>query len=91
MPGCAEYDAPDGKPVFYFHGFPRSRIAWPLSRLILCHWAALPDNRGSLSFSWSGQQAQVEEEFSIPLAHLTATPGGQSVHNRRVQLHLNMD
>ncbi|HEY90893.1 MAG TPA: alpha/beta hydrolase [Dehalococcoidia bacterium] len=28
--GYAEYGAPSGKPVFYFHGFPSSRIDWPL-------------------------------------------------------------
>ena len=28
--GYAEYGTPDGKPVFYFHGFPSSRIDWPL-------------------------------------------------------------
>jgi len=28
--GYAEYGAPGGKPVFYFHGFPSSRIDWPL-------------------------------------------------------------
>jgi len=27
--GYTEYGAPDGKPVFYFHGFPGSRIGWP--------------------------------------------------------------
>jgi len=26
--GYAEYGAPEGKPVFYFHGFPSSRIDW---------------------------------------------------------------
>jgi pimeloyl-ACP methyl ester carboxylesterase len=29
MLGYAEYGAPDGKPVFCFHGFPGSRILWP--------------------------------------------------------------
>ena len=29
--GYAEYGAPDGKPVFYFHGFPGSRLDWPFS------------------------------------------------------------
>ncbi|HUV43382.1 MAG TPA: alpha/beta hydrolase [Dehalococcoidales bacterium] len=29
--GYAEYGAPEGKPVFYFHGFPGSRLDWPLS------------------------------------------------------------
>ena len=28
--GYAEYGAPRGRPVFYFHGFPSSRIDWPL-------------------------------------------------------------
>ena len=28
--GYAEYGDADGKPVFYFHGFPGSRIDWPL-------------------------------------------------------------
>ena len=28
--GYAEYGVPDGKPVFYFHGFPSSRIDWPI-------------------------------------------------------------
>ncbi|HEX73799.1 MAG TPA: alpha/beta hydrolase [Dehalococcoidia bacterium] len=28
--GYAEYGNPDGKPVFYFHGFPSSRIDWVL-------------------------------------------------------------
>jgi len=28
--GYAEYGNPDGKPVFYFHGFPSSRLDWPL-------------------------------------------------------------
>jgi len=28
--GYAEYGAPEGKPVFYFHGFPSSRLDWPL-------------------------------------------------------------
>ena len=28
--GYAEYGTPQGKPVFYFHGFPSSRIDWPL-------------------------------------------------------------
>jgi pimeloyl-ACP methyl ester carboxylesterase len=27
--GYAEYGVPDGKPVFYFHGFPGSRVGWP--------------------------------------------------------------
>lgn len=26
--GYAEYGAPEGKPVFYFHGFPSSRLDW---------------------------------------------------------------
>jgi len=29
--GYAEYGVPDGKPVFYFHGFPGSRLDWLLS------------------------------------------------------------
>ncbi|MFC1970612.1 alpha/beta fold hydrolase [Chloroflexota bacterium] len=29
--GYAEYGAPDGKPIFYFHGFPGSRLDWPFS------------------------------------------------------------
>ena len=29
--GYAEYGSPDGKPVFYFHGFPSSRLDWPFS------------------------------------------------------------
>ena len=29
--GYAEYGAQDGKPVFYFHGFPGSRVDWLLS------------------------------------------------------------
>jgi pimeloyl-ACP methyl ester carboxylesterase len=28
--GYDEYGAPDGKPVFYFHGHPGSRIEWPV-------------------------------------------------------------
>ncbi len=28
--GYAQYGAPEGKPIFYFHGFPSSRIDWPL-------------------------------------------------------------
>ena len=28
--GYAEYGDPDGKPVFYFHGHPSSRLDWPL-------------------------------------------------------------
>jgi len=28
--GYAEYGAPEGKPVFYFHGFPSSRVDWPM-------------------------------------------------------------
>ncbi|MFC2060587.1 alpha/beta fold hydrolase [Chloroflexota bacterium] len=28
--GYAEYGTPEGKPVFYFHGFPSSRMDWPL-------------------------------------------------------------
>ena len=28
--GYAEYGAPEGKPIFYFHGFPSSRLDWPL-------------------------------------------------------------
>lgn len=28
--GYAEYGAREGKPVFYFHGFPSSRLDWPL-------------------------------------------------------------
>jgi pimeloyl-ACP methyl ester carboxylesterase len=30
MLGYAEYGAPEGKPVFYFHGHPSSRLDWPL-------------------------------------------------------------
>ena len=30
MLGYAEYGAPEGKPIFYFHGFPSSRLDWPL-------------------------------------------------------------
>jgi hypothetical protein len=26
MPGYAEYGAPEGKPVFYFHRYPGSRL-----------------------------------------------------------------
>ena len=29
--GYAEYGAPEGKPVFYFHGFPSCRLDWLLS------------------------------------------------------------
>ena len=29
--GYAEYGAPEGKPIFYFHGFPGSRLDWMLS------------------------------------------------------------
>jgi pimeloyl-ACP methyl ester carboxylesterase len=29
MLGFAEYGAPNGKPIFCFHGFPGSRIGWP--------------------------------------------------------------
>ena len=29
--GYAEYGAPEGKPIFYFHGFPSSRLDWLLS------------------------------------------------------------
>ena len=28
--GYAEYGTPEGKPVFYFHGFPGSRLDWML-------------------------------------------------------------
>ena len=28
--GYAEYGNPEGKPVFYFHGFLSSRLDWPL-------------------------------------------------------------
>ena len=28
MLGYAEYGVPDGVPVFYFHGFPSSRLDW---------------------------------------------------------------
>ena len=28
--GYAEYGDPEGKPVFYFHGFPSSRLDWPI-------------------------------------------------------------
>ena len=28
--GFAEYGSPDGKPVFYCHGFPSSRLDWQL-------------------------------------------------------------
>ena len=28
--GFAEYGAPQGKPIFYFHGFPSSRLDWQL-------------------------------------------------------------
>jgi pimeloyl-ACP methyl ester carboxylesterase len=28
--GYAEYGAPEGKPVFYCHGFPSSRLDWPI-------------------------------------------------------------
>ena len=31
MLGYAEFGAPGGRPVFYFHGFPGSRLDWPLS------------------------------------------------------------
>jgi len=31
MLGYAEYGVPDGKPVFYFHGFPGSRLDWRFS------------------------------------------------------------
>ena len=31
MLGYAEYGNPDGNPVFYFHGFPGSRLDWPFS------------------------------------------------------------
>ena len=31
MLGYAEYGSPDGKPVFYFHGFPGSRLDWLLT------------------------------------------------------------
>ena len=30
MLGYAEYGTPDGRPVFYFHGHPGSRLEWPL-------------------------------------------------------------
>jgi len=30
MLGYGEYGAPDGKPVFYFHGHPGSRLDWLL-------------------------------------------------------------
>ena len=29
--GYTEYGAREGKPVFYFHGFPGSRLDWPFS------------------------------------------------------------
>ena len=29
--GYAEYGSPEGEPVFYFHGFPSSRLDWQLS------------------------------------------------------------
>lgn len=29
--GYAEYGTPDGKPIFYFHGFPGSRLDWQFS------------------------------------------------------------
>ena len=29
--GFLECGDPDGKPVFYFHGFPGSRLDWPFS------------------------------------------------------------
>ena len=28
MLGYAEYGAPEGKPVFHFHGYPHSRLEW---------------------------------------------------------------
>lgn len=30
MLGYAEYGAPEGKPIVYFHGFPGSRLDWEL-------------------------------------------------------------
>ena len=32
MLGYAEYGAPEGTPVLYFHGFPGSRLDWQLIR-----------------------------------------------------------
>ena len=31
MLGYAEFGAPEGKPIFYFHGFPSSRLDWLMS------------------------------------------------------------
>ena len=28
--GYAEYGSPEGSPIFYFHGFPSSRLDWQL-------------------------------------------------------------
>ena len=29
--GCAEFGSPEGTPIFYFHGFPSSRLDWQLA------------------------------------------------------------
>ena len=49
--GYAEYGAPEGRPVFYFHGFPSSRVDWPLfdtdetaTRLDYLHLSCDPGN-----------------------------------------------
>ena len=79
MLGYAEYGAPDGVPVFYFHGFPSSRLDWqfydcadPVTELNARILAAdrpgfgLSDfQRGRRILDWADDVAQLADALQI--------------------------
>ena len=58
--GYAEYGAPEGTPVFYFHGFPSSRLDWRL----FCDDIALTELDGSIFDTAFGGRPSAR--FNIP-------------------------
>jgi len=88
--GYAEYGAPEGKPTFYFHGFPSSRLDWPIfdtdavaarlnARIIAVDrpGTGLSDfKRGRKLLDWPNDVIELADALEIDCFAVLGTSGG---------------
>lgn len=88
--GYSEYGAPDGKPIFLFHGFPGSRISWPAfdpdelctklhARIIAIDrpgYGISDDKRSRALLDWPEDVLQVASALSLDQFAVLGVSGG---------------
>ncbi|KAL1966313.1 hypothetical protein VTN77DRAFT_4666 [Rasamsonia byssochlamydoides] len=84
----AQYGNPTGQPVFFFHGFPGSRLEgalWESTAIQLNARLIVPDrpgfgysslHRGRAILNWPADVLQLAEHLGIKQFHILATSGG---------------